>query len=236
MKSPCKTLIAYESGFAIYESHMFTDYCLQVQQLQQRILEIEQTNSTELERKNSQANTSLGSSAFVSEQTAQQEALEPKFAQEANAASEALGGAWIIGHSRHAALKGRAMRDVGVQVHFSLPSTSTLRPQGHVQMQTDAPDTRNRSSSPMPAVPPSKTDVDDGKPECVQCITPLACHMFGLAHSIKRAQSARVCLLHEDVLGLRVSHPCIGSPCDIALTLLQSPPQAGSRSCCYATA
>ena len=229
-------LIVYEFTFAIYESREFTRCCLQVQQLQQRILEIEQTNSTELERKNSQVNTSLGSSAFVSEQTAQQEALEPKVAQESDTASEALGGAWIIGHSRHAALKGRAMRDVGVQVHLSLPSTSTLRPQGHVQMQTDAPDTRNRSSSPMHVAPPSKTDVDDGKPECVQCITLLARHLFGLAHSVERAQSARVCLLHEDVLGLRVNRPCIGSSFDVTLTLLQFPPQAGSRSCCHATA
>ncbi len=146
-------------------------------ELQHRILELEERNSLELDHNNSQPTASPRDRISFFEDMRQ---------QGAHLTSDGVGGPWVIGHIRHPPLKGRAMRDVGVQVHLSLPSSSALQSQGHAQVQTDALETSDRSSSPLPVLPPNK-DADVGKPERLLLINFLANYCSVRFNFVERA-------------------------------------------------
>jgi hypothetical protein len=176
----------------------------QVQELQQRILELENRLFSVPEISHNQPIACLGDGATFFRRMRQQEMSKPHVAQESDMKSDGLGGDWIIGNTRHPTLKGRAMRDVAVQAHCFTPSFVDLHLRDHVHVQTDAMTTHDRSSSPLCTTPPSKV-ADDGKPGSLLWIAVLSRHFSELIHVVERAQSTRVCFLYEDVLGTWVS-------------------------------
>jgi hypothetical protein len=138
----------------------------QVQELEKRISELEQQRSV------SASTASLGDRGLVFEQTDcltmqpqcfSAGASELECNPQQDMLSEGMTGPWIIGRQRYPELKGRGMRDAGVQAEFSPPpAAAAAHLQGHVLVQTDVCETVDRSSSPLPLPPPSK-DADDGK-------------------------------------------------------------------------
>jgi hypothetical protein len=140
-------------------------WSFQVLELQHRISELEGKSALRLEQIHSRPSVSLGDTASFDEMGRQEE-LKPALADESNL-SDGVGGAWVIGRIRHPPLKGRAMRDIGVQAHISPSPNSASPSQGHAQVQTDALGTSDRSSSPLPELPPNKY-ADDGKLHCSQ--------------------------------------------------------------------
>jgi hypothetical protein len=160
-----------------FVSNLFDDkVCLQVQELQKRIQELEDRI---LDQRLFESSASLGVGALVSDPSMQPEcmssiAFRPDSTPQLNTLknlelvtpNDGLGGAWIIGNQRYPELKGRAMRDAGVQVQFSPPPVAAMSHlQEHAQVQTDNRETIDRASSPLPAPPPAH-NADDGKRTC----------------------------------------------------------------------
>jgi hypothetical protein len=136
----------------------------QVQELQQRILDLEQ--------KHPESTISSGECRPAHEQNSETMQKDPSsetlqmdhlnLSLPTNAPNEVTGGPWIIGNKRYPELKGRALRDVAVQVQLSQLSCSAPCSQGHAETQTEVARTNDRSSSPLPAPPPVRDD-DVGK-------------------------------------------------------------------------
>ncbi len=139
----------------------------QVQELEKRI--------SELERQRNESAASLGDRELVSEEM-DCLAVQPQdvsaYASELECIytpGEGMAGAWVIGHQRHPELKGRAMRDTGVQAEFfPPPAAAAAHLQGHVLVQTDVCEKADRSTSPLPAPPPVK-ETDDGEANPLSC-------------------------------------------------------------------
>jgi hypothetical protein len=73
-------------------------------------------------------------------------------------------GAWIVGPTRYPSLNGRPMRDAGVQAQLSTSVTDAVSVrQEHVQVQTEVCEKFDRSSSPVYS-PPASKDGDEGAP------------------------------------------------------------------------
>ena len=138
---------------------VLTAVSLQAQEMQLRILELEQTVT--------HSHIASPHQESMHDLELQHEFLPTSASQLSHillpgTPNEGVGGPWIIGNKRHPELTGRAVRDVAVQVQLSPPRAAPSHSQGHVEVQTDVHETSDRSSSPLATPPPIK-DEDDGE-------------------------------------------------------------------------